>query len=202
MLWDRKAAAHEAWFPCPQLERPTLWPCYRAARPFWGLATFEIGTKCDVVWAEWYHGSGTTSGSVLSFAPTASLYNGGVRIFVKSHLSALANLFIERKRTSFLERERESLSFFIMETFKWHVRGTERPPESLPENYNDLCLYFDLSMAEEATQDFRIPEMTQVVFYAIVVSEDLELGIVNRDLAEHLKSSLEDLRWYMCEAWL
>jgi len=36
----------------------------------------------------------------------------------------------------------------------------------------------------------------------MVVNEAFELGVLRRDLAEHLKSSLEGLRWYMCEAWM
>jgi len=44
--------------------------------------------------------------------------------------------------------------------------------------------------------------MVQVVFYVMVVNEAFKLGVLSRDLAEHLKLSLEGLRWYMCETWL
>ena len=39
--------------------------------------------------------------------------------------------------------------------------------------------------------------MTQAVFYAMVVNEALELGILSSDLAGHLKLSLEGL-WWQC----
>jgi len=87
------------------------------------------------------------------------------------------------------------------ETFKWHLRGVARPPQLLLEKYRDLCLYFNLAVAEEATQDFCIPNMIHVVFYAMVINIALELGVLSKDLVEHLTSSLEGLCWYMCEAW-
>ncbi|KAJ8423653.1 hypothetical protein Cgig2_010640 [Carnegiea gigantea] len=69
-----------------------------------------------------------------------------------------------------------------------------RPPQALSENYHDLCLGFTLSEAEEAACDFRFPKMIQAVFYAMVVNDAFELRVLSRDLAEHLKSSLEGLR--------
>ncbi|KAJ8427202.1 LOW QUALITY PROTEIN: hypothetical protein Cgig2_011778 [Carnegiea gigantea] len=52
-------------------------------------------------------------------------------------------------------------------------------------------LHFDLAVAKEATYD---PKMIQAVFYAMVVNEALELSVLSRDLAKHLKSALEGLR--------
>ena len=57
-------------------------------------------------------------------------------------------------------------------------------------------------MAEVVARDLRIHEITQAVFYAMALNEALKLGVVSRDLVEHLKPSLEGLRWYMCEVWL
>ena len=57
-------------------------------------------------------------------------------------------------------------------------------------------------MAEEATRDFRILEMVQAICYTMVVSEALEVGVLSRGLAEHLKLCLEGLQRYMCKAWL
>ncbi|KAJ8437188.1 hypothetical protein Cgig2_007538 [Carnegiea gigantea] len=100
-----------------------------------------------------------------------------------------------------LGRERVPALFYIMvfpDFLKYRVgirplqgnfQGAAHPPRPLPENYHDLCLYFDLAVVEEAARDFRIPEMIQAVFYAMVVNETLELGILSRDLAKHLKVS-------------
>ena len=95
----------------------------------------------------------------------------------------------------------EQADDYIRETFKWHLRGARHPFCPLPDNYFYLCPYFDLDMAKESTRDFCIAEMTYVVFYAMVVNDAFELGVVNRELAKHLKSSLECIWWYMCEAW-
>ena len=48
-------------------------------------------------------------------------------------------------------------------TFKWPLRGSVRPPQLLPDNYHELCLHFDLTVAQEAARDFRIAEMIQAV---------------------------------------
>lgn len=80
--------------------------------------------------------------------------------------------------------------------------GTAHPPRSLPENYHDLCPDFILSDAGEAMRDFRILEMVQAVFYAMVVNKTLEVGVLGRDLAEHLRSALEGHRWFIFKAWL
>ncbi|KAJ8430100.1 hypothetical protein Cgig2_007164 [Carnegiea gigantea] len=90
--------------------------------------------------------------------------------------------------------DRLSLSIFykaanyIRETFKWHLRGAAHPSRPFPESYHGLCPYFDNVVAEEAARDFRIPEITLNIFYAVV-----ELGIMSEELAEHLKSPLEGL---------
>ena len=36
----------------------------------------------------------------------------------------------------------------------------------------------------------------------MVVNEALESGVLSRDLAEHLKSTLKGLRWFIFKAWL
>ncbi|KAJ8427406.1 hypothetical protein Cgig2_030700 [Carnegiea gigantea] len=65
--------------------------------------------------------------------------------------------------------------------------GDARLPRPFPEDYYDLCSYFILADAEDATRNFRIPELVQANFYAIVVNEALELGILSRNLDEDLK---------------
>ncbi|KAJ8427248.1 hypothetical protein Cgig2_023914 [Carnegiea gigantea] len=87
---------------------------------------------------------------------------------------------------------------YAKETFK----GAVRTPRSLPMSHYELCPHFNIAVAEEAARDFRIPEMIQGIFYAMVVNEALKLGVLSRDLAEHLKLCLEGLQWYMCKAWL
>jgi len=48
---------------------------------------------------------------------------------------------------------------YALENFKWYCREVAFPPLSLPSDYKDQCLDFDLVSAEEATQNFGDPEM-------------------------------------------
>ena len=40
------------------------------------------------------------------------------------------------------------------------------------------------------------------MFYAIVVDDTVELGVLERNMALVLKPALTDLQWYMFEVWL
>ena len=68
------------------------------------------------------------------------------------------------------------------------------PPRPLPDDYWDLCPGFTLSDAERATLDFELPKMVQVTFYAMLLNDDVELGIVSGTMAIDLKLTLEGLR--------
>ena len=68
-----------------------------------------------------------------------------------------------------------------------------RPPHSLPENYHDLCIDFILANIEDAAHDFYIPELVQATFYAMVVNEALELGVLIKGIPAVLKSTLTGL---------
>ena len=50
--------------------------------------------------------------------------------------------------------------------------------------------------------DFELPEMVQATFYATLLNDAVELGIVSGFLASDLKLSLEGLRWTSFEARL
>ncbi|KAJ8420864.1 hypothetical protein Cgig2_021280 [Carnegiea gigantea] len=76
------------------------------------------------------------------------------------------------------------------------------PPRPLLDDYQDLCPRFLLSKAEKAVLDFELPEMVPVTFYAMLLNDALELGIVSGFLTNDLKSSLEGLRWTSLETWL
>jgi len=62
--------------------------------------------------------------------------------------------------------------------------------------------HFTLSNAERAALDFEVPEMIQATFYAILLNDAAELGIVSGPTAVDLKLTLEALRWACFTAWL
>ncbi|KAJ8433285.1 hypothetical protein Cgig2_014194 [Carnegiea gigantea] len=99
-------------------------------------------------------------------------------------------------------RDTEAMADYIRETFKWHLRRASRPPRLLPEDYRDLCSSFTLPDAEEAACEFDIPEIIQATFYAMVVSDAMELSAASRDMVGDLKSTLKGLRWITFESWL
>ncbi|KAJ8444860.1 hypothetical protein Cgig2_029791 [Carnegiea gigantea] len=96
----------------------------------------------------------------------------------------------------------EEMSLHVLETFNWHLGGADFPHLPLPDGYQDLCLDFVLSDAEETTRDFLLPEIVQVIFYTMILNDALEMGTLSRDLDEMLKSALVSLRWSTFEVWL
>ncbi|KAJ8426452.1 hypothetical protein Cgig2_031101 [Carnegiea gigantea] len=91
---------------------------------------------------------------------------------------------------------------FVRESFTWHWRRATCLPCPLLDDYQDLCPRFSLPEAERAALDFELPEMVQATFYAMLLNDAVELGIVSGFLTDDLKSSLEGLRWTSFEAWL
>ncbi|KAJ8447869.1 LOW QUALITY PROTEIN: hypothetical protein Cgig2_012004 [Carnegiea gigantea] len=53
-------------------------------------------------------------------------------------------------------------------------------PRPLPPDYRGLCPCFDLGVAMRYAQDSNIPEMVQIIFYAMVVDDAAELGLAQR----------------------
>ncbi|KAJ8434141.1 hypothetical protein Cgig2_000861 [Carnegiea gigantea] len=82
----------------------------------------------------------------------------------------------------------------------WHLRRASRPPHLFPEDYRELYPSFTLPDEEEAAHDFNIREIVQATFYAMLLNDAVELGIVNRFMATDLKATLEGLRCGLLEA--
>ncbi|KAJ8429990.1 hypothetical protein Cgig2_033915 [Carnegiea gigantea] len=89
---------------------------------------------------------------------------------------------------------------YIRESFIWCWRRATRPPRPLSEDYHVLCPRFSLPEAEGAAADFELPEMVQATFYAMLLNEAIELGVVHGFIAEGLRSALVGLRWSSFEA--
>jgi len=91
------------------------------------------------------------------------------------------------------------MAHHVWEAFKWRQRNALPPPRLLLEDYQDLCSDFVRREAEESACDFQIPKLIQAIFYAMVVNDALELGILTRNMAQVLKIALTDLYWYSFE---
>ncbi|KAJ8447165.1 hypothetical protein Cgig2_022894 [Carnegiea gigantea] len=97
---------------------------------------------------------------------------------------------------------RGEIADFIRESFTWHWRSATRSPPPLSDDYEDLCPRFTRSDAKRAALDFELPEMVQATFYAMLLNDVIELGIVSGFLTIDLKLTLEGLRLTSFEAWL
>ncbi|KAJ8437037.1 hypothetical protein Cgig2_025884 [Carnegiea gigantea] len=91
---------------------------------------------------------------------------------------------------------------YVKETFTWRWRSASRPPRPLSENFNVLCPYFSLAEAEATAAESGLPEIVQATFYAMLLNEMLELGVVHEYTDETMRSSLVDLRWSTFEVWM
>ncbi|KAJ8434186.1 LOW QUALITY PROTEIN: hypothetical protein Cgig2_004657 [Carnegiea gigantea] len=72
-------------------------------------------------------------------------------------------------------------------------RSASCSPHPLPEDFRELCPCFTLSEAEEAARDFKLPEMVQATFYAMLLNNAVELGIVSGFMVTDLRATLEGL---------
>ncbi|KAJ8428578.1 hypothetical protein Cgig2_031372 [Carnegiea gigantea] len=102
-----------------------------------------------------------------------------------------ASLFLrQRKRRATLTFLRSSRPHFML---CWN--DTVELSMPLPKDYHSLHPYFDLDMAEVFAFDFHIPELTQAVFYAMVLNDVVVLGVSCVIMADTLTSVMECLNW-------
>ena len=87
----------------------------------------------------------------------------------------------------------------MVEEELWGSIPTLRP---LPKDYQSLCPDFVRRDVEEEAWDFQIREIMQATFYAMVVSDALELGKVTKNMTLISKDALMTVNWYSFEAWL
>ncbi|KAJ8444774.1 hypothetical protein Cgig2_011736 [Carnegiea gigantea] len=91
---------------------------------------------------------------------------------------------------------------YVVENFEWYHRGVSFPPLPLPSDYEDLCPDFDLAVAKEATRDFKLPEMPEVVFVMMLLNDAVKLGVLCGWIIGMIKLALKELRWSTFQAWV
>ncbi|KAJ8426088.1 LOW QUALITY PROTEIN: hypothetical protein Cgig2_006569 [Carnegiea gigantea] len=72
----------------------------------------------------------------------------------------------------------DEMGLYILGNFEWYHIEVVFPPGPLPYNYKGLCLDFDLAVAEEYAQDYKVPELPQVVFLAMLLNDAVKLGVL------------------------
>ena len=81
-----------------------------------------------------------------------------------------------------------------MHNFEWDRRGISFPLLPLPNDFQALCLSYEVAVAEEAAQCFQLPELPQVMFYAMLLSEAERLGVLHGRTLRITESALTELR--------
>ncbi|KAJ8434808.1 hypothetical protein Cgig2_033530 [Carnegiea gigantea] len=69
------------------------------------------------------------------------------------------------------------------------------------DRHGALCLSFELTVAKEAAEYYELPELSQVIFYTMLLNEAERLGVVQRRALRSLELALVKLRWSTFELW-
>ncbi|KAJ8438046.1 hypothetical protein Cgig2_014175 [Carnegiea gigantea] len=96
----------------------------------------------------------------------------------------------------------KEMAEYVIHHFAWDRPGVAFPLSPLPKDFQALCLSYELAMAEEAAEDYEIPALSQVIFYAILQNEAERLGVLHRRALRTLKSVLTKLRWNTFKSWV
>ncbi|KAJ8441585.1 hypothetical protein Cgig2_023149 [Carnegiea gigantea] len=92
---------------------------------------------------------------------------------------------------------------YATENFLWPLRESSTLRLSLlPENHHGLCPNFDLLVAIRYSHNSCIPEMMQVIFYAMVLNDAAELGLSSRIMIDCMMSVLWELNWAIIHQFL
>ncbi|KAJ8420667.1 hypothetical protein Cgig2_025351 [Carnegiea gigantea] len=73
----------------------------------------------------------------------------------------------------------KATSEFVIRRFSWDRREKAFPPSPLPKDFRTLCPDFDLAVAEQAAEYYELPELPQVIFYAMLLNEAEKLGVLH-----------------------
>jgi len=67
-------------------------------------------------------------------------------------------------------------------------------PVALPDDFQALCLSYGFAVADEATRRFELPELPEVIFYAMLLNEAERLGVLYGRTIHVMESALLELR--------
>ncbi|KAJ8432913.1 hypothetical protein Cgig2_004587 [Carnegiea gigantea] len=96
----------------------------------------------------------------------------------------------------------KAMSEFVLRRFRWDRRGKVFPPSPFPKDFRSLCLDFDLATAEQAAAQYELPELPQVIFYAMILNEAEKLGVLHGLRLRSLEVTLTELRRGAFESWI
>ncbi|KAJ8426754.1 hypothetical protein Cgig2_029423 [Carnegiea gigantea] len=83
----------------------------------------------------------------------------------------------------------KAMGEYVTRHFAWDRRGVPSPPSPLPKDFQALCPSFELAVAEKATEYYELPELPQVIFYAMSC-KDRRFGLWSRPLLSSIGTPL------------
>ncbi|KAJ8428641.1 hypothetical protein Cgig2_017140 [Carnegiea gigantea] len=89
---------------------------------------------------------------------------------------------------------------YVVRHFAWDQRGAAFPPSPLPKDFQALYPSYELAVAKEAAEDYELPELPQVIFYAMLLNEAKRLGVLHGRAPRTLESALTELHWSTFES--
>ncbi|KAJ8421918.1 hypothetical protein Cgig2_021607 [Carnegiea gigantea] len=96
----------------------------------------------------------------------------------------------------------DEMALYALENFEWYYRKVAFPPLPLPSNYEGLCLDFDLATIKEATRNFWLLEISQVIFLVMLLNDAVMVGILRGWLIDIMESIFKELRWSIFQVWV
>ncbi|KAJ8444801.1 LOW QUALITY PROTEIN: hypothetical protein Cgig2_014990 [Carnegiea gigantea] len=90
---------------------------------------------------------------------------------------------------------------YVAYHFEWDRRGVTFPLLPLPNDFQALCQSYELAVAEEFAQRFELPELPQVIFYAMLLKEAERSGVLHGRTLRIMESALIELHWSTFEEW-
>ena len=73
----------------------------------------------------------------------------------------------------------DEMKLYVLANFKWSYREVVFPPRLLSSDCEELFSNFVLTVAEEYTQDYEVPELPQVVFLARLHNDTMKLVVLH-----------------------
>ncbi|KAJ8431066.1 hypothetical protein Cgig2_017062 [Carnegiea gigantea] len=96
----------------------------------------------------------------------------------------------------------KAMGEYVICHFAWDCRAVAFPLSPLPKDFQPPCLSFELSVTEEAAKYYKLLELSQVIFYAMLLNEAKRLGLSHGRALRSLESALIELRWSTFEPWV
>ena len=98
-------------------------------------------------------------------------------------------------------RTKEVVEYVVCH-FAWDQHKAAFPPSFLPKVFQALCPSYELTVVEEAAQDYELPELPHVISYVMLLNEAKRLGVLHGRALRTLKLALSELCGSTFESWV